>query len=598
MKKNFLILFFFFFYQVSFANMIITNFDEKIKLTNYGREVETRVKVRISLDDNNKYYKEWKYIFDERLDVTVTEAKVIGKKYKTSFNKTNNELLFQFDNAVNGNIFEFVFKYRINNQDQLQYIRNEYVSLPSFANGAQGNLTVIIPNNLAVYSLNRNFIRNGNIYTWKGKIPNGGFADFFSLTLKKAKWQIELLSELIADNNLSNFEMVIPLYFKNGNNNIDYYKVEANYPSNYVQIVENKDSIITSFKGVNNRFFQVKVNAFINNDYDNKVWVKLNPQEYLKIDQNLSEYEWLSLKENVSLTKISCIKNFGLEIILFALLTYGLYLLSQNELSLINFVTFQSMYMYLMGPLKEVIEVLPKYAYLKGILTKISEYYALEEEDLTKPIVKMVNKKIVIQNLTFAYTPLKENLTNVSLTIESGEHVFLKGPSGSGKSTLCKLLTQEINGYTGNILIGEQNILDYNLASIRANIVYLGQNEELMKTSIKENILYGTHVLNENYHTVCQICHIEDIVSKKGLRHESLVTEINLSGGEKQRILLARTLLKNGEIYLLDEALSEVEKALEKEIILAVRKYLTGKTLIYISHHDEAKLFERVVKIS
>ena len=58
MKKNFLILFFFFFYQVSFANMIITNFDEKIKLTNYGREAETRVKVRISLDDNNKYYKD------------------------------------------------------------------------------------------------------------------------------------------------------------------------------------------------------------------------------------------------------------------------------------------------------------------------------------------------------------------------------------------------------------------------------------------------------------------------------------------------------------------------------------------------------------
>lgn len=298
MKKNFLILFFFFFYQVSFANMIITNFDEKIKLTNYGREVETRVKVRISLDDNNKYYKEWKYIFDERLDVTVTEAKVIGKKYKTSFSKTNNELLFQFDNAVNGNIFEFVFKYRINNQDQLQYIRNEYVSLPSFANGAQGNLTVIIPNNLAVYSLNRKFIRNGNIYTWKGKIPNGGFADFFSLTLKKAKWQIELLSELIADNNLSNFEMVIPLYFKNGNNNIDYYKVEANYPSNYVQIVEDKDSIITSFRGVNNRFFQVKVNAFINNDYDNKVWVKLNPQEYLKIDQNLS-YKLKNLSQNI-----------------------------------------------------------------------------------------------------------------------------------------------------------------------------------------------------------------------------------------------------------------------------------------------------------
>lgn len=298
MKKTLIFISLFFLCNISFADMIITNFDEKVNFTDYGREAETRMKVRISLDDNNKYYKEWKYIFDEKLDVNVIEAKVIGKKYKSHFNKNTNELIFEFDNAVNGNFLEFIFKYRINNKDQLQYIRNEYVAIPSFANGAQGSITVNIPYNLAVYSLNRNFIRNGNIYTWNGKVPNGGFSDFFSLTLKKAKWQIELLSELIADNNLSSFDMIIPLYFKNGNNNIDYYKVEANYPSNYTQIVENDDSIITSFRGVNNRFFQVKVNAILNNDYDNKIWVKLKPQNYLKIDENLS-YKLKNLSQNI-----------------------------------------------------------------------------------------------------------------------------------------------------------------------------------------------------------------------------------------------------------------------------------------------------------
>lgn len=287
--KNFLVLIIFFLISHNvFANVIITNYDEKVAFTNYGREVETRVKIKVQFDDVNKYFKEWKYIFDESLDVEVIDSKVIGKKYTTNFNKNNNELSFKFDNAVNGNLLEFIFKYKIKNESQLQYIRNEFVSIPSFAKGANGTLMVVIPRNLAVYSLNRKFIQNGNIYTWKGVVPQGGFTDFFYLTLKKAKWQVELLSEIVANDNISNLDMIIPLYFKNGNNNIDYYKVETNYPENYVSIKENNDSIEASFNNINNRFFQIKVSAILNNDYDNRVWIKLRPQDYLSIDRNLA----------------------------------------------------------------------------------------------------------------------------------------------------------------------------------------------------------------------------------------------------------------------------------------------------------------------
>lgn len=276
----------FFLYQNVFADMTITDFNEKITFTDYGREVETSIKVKISLESINQYYREWKYIFDKNLKVNVIEAKIIGKNYKTTFG--NNELVFKFDNAMNGDIFEFRFKYRIINNNIIKYIREEYISIPYFASKANGTITVKVPKALTVYSLNRKFVQNGNTYIWKGIVPKNGFSDFFFLTLKKAKWQIEILSELSSDKNISSLDMIIPLYFKNGNNNVESYKVETNYRDNFSKITKNQDSIITSFSNVNNSLFQIKVDAILNNDFDNKIWIKLNPYEYLKIDKKLS----------------------------------------------------------------------------------------------------------------------------------------------------------------------------------------------------------------------------------------------------------------------------------------------------------------------
>ena len=304
------------------------------------------------------------------------------------------------------------------------------------------------------------------------------------------------------------------------------------------------------------------------------------------------------LKEDLGLEKMEILKNFGIELLTFFLLTYSIYLLVTQELSAIDIITFQSLYGYLIGPLKELIDLLPKIYYLKGMFQKLSEYNALTEEELDEPTFKLVHKQIEFQNVCFAYTPLKRNLDHLSFVIPNREHVFLKGPSGSGKSTICKLLIKEIDGYEGTILIGEQNLCDYNLSTIRSNIVYLSQKEPLLRKSIKENIMCFSNASLEEYQKVCKICQIEEIVSKKSLRHDALVTDINLSGGEKQRILLARTLLKKGEIYLLDEILSEVDVTLEKKIIKEIKKYLQDKTLVYISHRDHSKIFERVVDIT
>ena len=316
------------------------------------------------------------------------------------------------------------------------------------------------------------------------------------------------------------------------------------------------------------------------------------------LEEGLAHHIHVRLRHQVKLERIELFKNFGLEVLGFVLLTYGMYLYFHGRISGVDFLTFQSLYGYLLSPLKDLLAVIPKLYYLKGVLSKISEYMALEEELLEEPTVKMVDTSIKFEDVTFSYTPISTSIEQLSFDIKSHEHVFLKGPSGVGKSTICRLLIKEMQNYTGNILIGAQNLKDYNLATIRENIMYLSQKEPLLKGTIKENLFFYSDVSLEDFQKVCQVCELESIVSKKALRYDTFLDDGNLSGGEKQRIILARTLLKKGEIYLLDECLSEVDETLEKKIIKNIRAYLQDKTLIYISHRDHSKMFERVVNIT
>lgn len=242
--------------------------------------------------------------------------------------------------------------------------------------------------------------------------------------------------------------------------------------------------------------------------------------------------------------------------------------------------------------------IIPKFNYLKASLEKIQDFLSLMVEKLDDEDI-FINGDIKVNDVSFSYNDYNHVLSNINLLIKQNSCVMIKGNSGIGKSTFCKLLNRTYDYNGGDIKIGNINIKDYNLSTIRKNVLYLSQNEFLFDDTIKNNIILDSKYNVNKFNHVCKICHIENIVKNKPLRYETIINKdfANLSGGEKQRVILARALYRDFKILILDEALSEVNSELEKDIILNLKHFLSNKTLIYVTHKDHTKYFDDVLVI-
>lgn len=283
---------------------------------------------------------------------------------------------------------------------------------------------------------------------------------------------------------------------------------------------------------------------------------------------------------------------------MFIINTVGFFLIFKEKLTLTSLITFNTLLTFFLDPLKNIIDSLPKYGFIKASFSKINEFLGIEEEVLGEENL-LTHNDIKVCNLNYSYNNYNVIIKNKSLEIAEGDFVLLKGPSGCGKSTLCKLLHGQSRDFSGDILINNISLKDYSLATIRKNIIFVSQNECLYTATIKDNILFGRDISLDKFKEVCDLCHIEDIVKKKAFRYETMISEESsfISGGEKQRIILARALLQEAKIILIDEALSEVDYKTEQIIIKNLQKYLVGKTVIYITHKNHEKLFSKIITL-
>lgn len=317
-----------------------------------------------------------------------------------------------------------------------------------------------------------------------------------------------------------------------------------------------------------------------------------------KLEYKLTNYLYDSYLLNIVINNEKTLKSIIYEIGFFIINTYGLYLLYKNKILLINIITFNTLLSLFLDPLKNIVDNMPKYCYMKATISKINDFLSLKKEELGD-IEETYGYELRFKNLTYSYNKFESIIKNFNLVIPEGNFILLKGPSGSGKSTICNILNKYINDYDGNILLGAINIKDLSINTIRNNILYVNQNENIFSGTIRENIALDKKISEVDFQYICYLCKIDEIVKKRPLRYETFISpdENNLSGGERQRIILARALLNSFNILLLDEALSEVDMKLELSILKNMRKLYKDKTIIYISHKKYPKIFDNVINL-
>jgi ABC transporter ATM len=197
--------------------------------------------------------------------------------------------------------------------------------------------------------------------------------------------------------------------------------------------------------------------------------------------------------------------------------------------------------------------------------------------------------EIRFENVKFGYHPDRPILNDVSFTIPAGYKAAFVGTSGSGKSTILRLLFRFYEPQSGNIYVDGQNIKDVTMDSLRRAIGVVPQDTTLFNNSVYYNINYGRiDASREEVYHAAKRARIHDVIMSLPEKYESTVGErgLMLSGGEKQRISLARTILKNPKILFLDEATSALDTHTEQSLLANFRSILreTGMTSLHIAH--------------
>jgi ABC-type multidrug transport system fused ATPase/permease subunit len=198
-----------------------------------------------------------------------------------------------------------------------------------------------------------------------------------------------------------------------------------------------------------------------------------------------------------------------------------------------------------------------------------------------------IKGEVRFDNVSFSYDSMGQVLKNVSFTAKPGELVALVGSSGSGKSTIANLIPRFYDAGIGRITIDGTDVRDIALTSLRKHIGIVQQDIFLFSTTIRENIAYGAvRASMEEIEAAAQAAHLDDFIRNLPDGYETLVGErgITLSGGEKQRVAIARTILTNPRILILDDSTSSVDAETEHAIRHALDQLVKGRTTFIITH--------------
>lgn len=197
------------------------------------------------------------------------------------------------------------------------------------------------------------------------------------------------------------------------------------------------------------------------------------------------------------------------------------------------------------------------------------------------------NATLTFNNVSFGYDNNSSVLKNISFCIPHGKTLAIVGKTGSGKSTIAKLIPRLYNVTSGSICIGSTNINNITLDSLRSSISIIPQDVALFNRTIYENIIYGNNLATLNdVQKAIEAANLQSCIHNLPDGYNTIIGErgVKLSGGEKQRIAIARAILKNTKIYIFDESTASLDTRTEKEIQHNLNKISTGITTLIIAH--------------
>ena len=241
-------------------------------------------------------------------------------------------------------------------------------------------------------------------------------------------------------------------------------------------------------------------------------------------------------------------------------------------------------------PVESLLNIHVDFTRSLALFTRIFDYF-----DMENPIVSPENGKkpdvsdgdIVYDHVAFRYDPEKPLLKDISFTVPAGKMYAVVGPSGSGKSTVVNLIPRLYDVLQGSVKIAGVDVRDFDLSYLRSCIGVVTQDSYLFNGSIRENLLYAKEdATQEELDAACFIANLNDFIASQPEGYETLVGNrgLKLSGGEKQRLSIARVILKDPKILILDEATSALDSITENAIQEALEALMEGRTSIVIAH--------------
>ena len=353
----------------------------------------------------------------------------------------------------------------------------------------------------------------------------------------------------------------------------------------YIKKIQVKKGEITSFMVESISGFETIKGIHLEEKIENKF-----EKKYVRFLKEIFSYQNIYFIQNLFKEFID---NLGFLLIILI----GCMLVIDGKITLGSLLTFSSLLIYFLDPIKNIINLDTTIKEAKNSIKRIIDIITYEEND-NGLIDSFKMGDIRFKNLDFSFNDREDILKRINVTIKNKDKVMVVGKSGSGKSTLFKILIGFYKTRNNKVLIDGIDLNNYDIKTINNNILYLGQNEILFSDTLYNNLVFDNSD-SSKFLDVCKMCYVDELIDSN-LGYNLLIEEngFNLSGGEKQRIVLARTLLRPFNILIIDEGLSEVDVNMERKILKGIFNYFKDKTIIVISHRlDNLDLFDSLIKL-